>query len=112
LVAQRARQAVRASDTLGRLGGDEFMAILPEATSAGAIQVAEKIVRVLADPYPIEGSEAMLGASVGIAHYPQDGGDSEAVQRAADAALYRAKDEGRNRVCAAAQAQPPAVAAN
>jgi diguanylate cyclase (GGDEF)-like protein len=98
LVAQRARLCVRASDTIGRLGGDEFMAILPEATQAGAVQVADKIVRALAEPYPVETGQARLGASAGVALFPRDGADGEAVQRAADAALYKAKEEGKNRV--------------
>jgi diguanylate cyclase (GGDEF)-like protein len=110
MVAQRARQCVRASDTIGRLGGDEFMAILPEATSLGAIQVAEKIVSALAEPYPVEKGEARLGASVGVAHFPVDGTDADSVQRAADAALYRAKGEGKNRV-RTASAAPAARAA-
>jgi diguanylate cyclase (GGDEF)-like protein len=105
-VARRARECVRASDTIGRLGGDEFMAILPEASPEGAIQVAEKIVRALAEPYPLEPGEARLGASVGVAHFPADGTDAEAVQRAADAALYRAKGEGKNRVKTASVAAP------
>jgi diguanylate cyclase (GGDEF)-like protein len=101
VAAQRARQCVRASDTIGRLGGDEFMAILPQATPAGAIGVAEKIVSALAQPYPLDGGEAVLGASVGVALFPVHGMDAEAVQRAADAALYRAKEQGKNRVSAA-----------
>ena len=111
MVAQRARQCVRASDTIGRLGGDEFMAILPEASGAGALQVAEKIVAALAEPYPVEKGEARLGASVGVAHFPADGADGEAVQRASDAALYRAKGDGKNRVRTASAGVAPAAAA-
>lgn len=110
-VAQRARECVRASDTMGRLGGDEFMAILPEATPAGAMQVAEKIVGALAEPFAVEKGEARLGASVGVAHFPADGTDAESVQRAADAALYRAKGEGKNRVRTASAAPASKAAA-
>ena len=111
MVAQRARQCVRASDTIGRLGGDEFLAVLPEAALAGAVAVGEKIVRALSEPYPLDKGEARLGASVGVAMYPDHGPDAETVQRAADAALYRAKESGKNRVLAAGATHTPTVAA-
>jgi diguanylate cyclase (GGDEF)-like protein len=111
MAAQRARQCLRASDTVGRLGGDEFLALLPEASQEGAIAVGEKIVRALSEPYPIEKGEARVGASVGVALYPNHGTDAEAVQRTADAALYEAKREGKNRVRAAPAVAAPAVAA-
>jgi diguanylate cyclase (GGDEF)-like protein len=111
MVAQRARQCVRASDTIGRLGGDEFLAVLPEATQEGAVAVAEKMVRALAEPYVLDKGEARLGASVGVAMYPNHGPDAETVQRAADAALYEAKREGKNRVRAAAATAAPALTA-
>lgn len=111
MVAQRARQCVRASDTIGRLGGDEFLAVLPEATQEGAVAVAEKMVRALAEPYVLDKGEARLGASVGVAMYPNHGPDAETVQRAADAALYVAKREGKNRVRAAAATAAPALTA-
>jgi diguanylate cyclase (GGDEF)-like protein len=111
MVAQRARQCVRASDTVGRLGGDEFLAILPEATQEGAVAVAEKMVRALSEPYALGKGDARLGASVGVAMYPNHGPDAETVQRAADAALYEAKRGGKNRVRAAAAVAAPAVTA-
>jgi diguanylate cyclase (GGDEF)-like protein len=97
MVAERARKCMRASDTVGRLGGDEFLAILPETGEEGAIGVAEKLREALHAPYPLDGAQAHLGASVGVALFPQHGGDPESLQRAADAALYGAKREGRNR---------------
>jgi len=109
LVAQRARQCLRASDTVGRLGGDEFLAILPEASLAGAVAVAEKIVGALAQPYPLDKGEATLGASVGVAVYPANGDAPDVLQKAADAALYRAKREGKNRVRTAAVNEAPAA---
>ena len=105
LVGQRARQALRASDTFGRLGGDEFMAILPEASAAGARAAADKIVQALAQPYALERSTASLSASIGIAVFPGDGADAPALQRASDDALYTAKREGKNRVSSAAGAR-------
>lgn len=109
IVAQRARQCLRASDTVGRLGGDEFLAILPEASLAGAVNAAEKIVAALAQPYPLEKGEALLGASVGAAVYPTHGDAPDVLQKAADAALYQAKREGKNRVRTAAALEAPAA---
>lgn len=101
IVAERSRQCMRASDTVGRLGGDEFLAILPETTLEGAAAVAEKIRAALVQPYPLEKATARLSASIGVSLYPAHGTDAEALQRAADAALYRAKREGRNKVLVA-----------
>jgi diguanylate cyclase (GGDEF)-like protein len=100
-VAARARECVRASDTIGRLGGDEFLAILPETTLDGAQGVAEKLREALRKPYDLEKTSATLGASVGIAVFPQHGTDSEDLQRAADGALYHSKREGKNRISVA-----------
>lgn len=97
-VAQRARACMRASDTVGRLGGDEFLAILPETTLDGALHVAEKLRESLAQPYPLGKAAAKLSASIGVGIYPEHGADPETLQRAADAAQYQAKREGRNRV--------------
>jgi len=105
IVGERSRLGVRASDTVGRIGGDEFMAILPEADHAGASVVAGKILEALAQPYAVEGGEARLSASAGIAIYPADGTDAEALRRSADGALYEAKRGGKNRVAGAASAK-------
>jgi diguanylate cyclase (GGDEF)-like protein len=88
---------MRASDTVGRLGGDEFLAILPETGEEGAMGVAEKLREALRAPYALDNAQAQLGASVGVALFPDHGDDAETLQRAADAALYAAKREGRNR---------------
>lgn len=101
-VGTRARACVRASDTIGRLGGDEFLAILPETTLDGAQGVAEKLRTTLREPYDLDkGVTAHVGASVGIAVFPQHGTDSEDLQRAADGALYHSKREGKNRISVA-----------
>ena len=100
-VSARARACVRASDTVGRLGGDEFLALLPETTIEGAQGVAEKLRAALREPYEVPKATATLGASFGIAGFPQHGTDSEDLQRAADAALYRSKHEGKNRISVA-----------
>jgi diguanylate cyclase (GGDEF)-like protein len=96
-VARRVRECVRASDTVGRLGGDEFLAILPEAARDGALQVAEKIRAEVSRPYLIAGREARVSASLGVSLHPEHGEDADALMRAADAALYAAKRSGRNR---------------
>ena len=101
LVAERARKCVRASDTVGRLGGDEFLAILPETSLDGAIGVATKLREALAEPYALDNATARLSASIGIGLYPDHGLAPQQLQRAADAALYRAKREGRNRAVVA-----------
>ena len=101
LAAERVRKCVRASDTVGRLGGDEFLAILPETSLDGAIGVATKLREALAEPYALDNATARLSASIGISLYPEHGLDPQQLQRAADAALYRAKREGRNRTLVA-----------
>ena len=101
-VGTRSRACVRASDTVGRLGGDEFLALLPETTLDGAREVAEKLRMALREPYDLgKGTTATVGASVGIAVFPQHGTDAEDLQRAADCALYHSKREGKNRISVA-----------
>jgi diguanylate cyclase (GGDEF)-like protein len=100
-VGERSRACVRGSDTVGRLGGDEFMAILPGTAPEGALAVAEKLRESLSAPYPLESAVAHVGVSVGIAMYPQHGAEPDALLTAADAALYEAKREGKGRVAVA-----------
>ena len=97
-VAKRLRGAVRASDTVARMGGDEFVVVLPEVRdAAGAADVAAKLIADVSEPYEAGGERRVLGASAGIALYPHDGGDAEALLINADRALYRAKTRGRGR---------------
>jgi len=108
IVAERARKCMRASDTVGRLGGDEFLSILPGASVEGALIVAEKLRESIAQPCELGNAAVAVGASVGLAMFPDHGSDPESLQRAADAALYRAKREGKNRsVVAQAAARSP-----
>jgi diguanylate cyclase (GGDEF)-like protein len=102
MVGERSRASVRASDVVGRLGGDEFLAILPETSREGALQVAEKLREALSAPYPIGKQVARVGASIGVSFFGEHGTDAEALQRAADVALYEAKRRGKNRVLEAA----------
>ncbi|MDF8333396.1 EAL domain-containing protein [Novosphingobium cyanobacteriorum] len=97
-VAQRLERCVGAQGRVGRLGGDEFQVILPGKIERDALgHLAARIIESLSQPYSIEGSRVMIGASVGIALAPDDGVTSEALIRNADLALYAAKDGGRGR---------------
>ena len=96
-VAARLQAAVRAQDTVSRLGGDEFTVILPELHApAGAANVAEKIIEVLSMPFFLGRREVFVTPSIGIAVYPLTGDDAESLIKHADIAMYQAKAEGRN----------------
>jgi diguanylate cyclase (GGDEF)-like protein len=91
-VAKRVRAAVRGDDTVARLGGDEFTVVLNELDNpAAAATAAHHIVRTLSAPFPIDGHDIFVTASVGIAMYPHDGGDVATLVKHADSAMYRAK---------------------
>jgi diguanylate cyclase (GGDEF)-like protein len=95
--AARLTQCVRASDTVGRFGGDEFGAIVSDLVRpADASLVAEKIIDALARPFELDGHETFISASVGITLFPADAEDAGALIMNADAAMYRAKEQGRN----------------
>jgi predicted signal transduction protein with EAL and GGDEF domain len=87
---------VRRQDTVARLSGDEFVVILEGINSSDeAAHLAEKLGRVLREPFSIEEHELSLGASIGISLYPHDGCGADALLKQADAAMYRAKAAGR-----------------
>jgi diguanylate cyclase (GGDEF)-like protein len=95
---RRMHGCLRASDTLGRRGGDEFVVLLPEIDAArDAEAVAEKIRVALAQPFVLDGRELCISTSIGIVLYPEHGDDEDTLVRHADEAMYRAKSEGRNR---------------
>ncbi|MAP35008.1 MAG: hypothetical protein CME75_04290 [Halomonas sp.] len=97
-MARRLSGCVRAEDTVSRQGGDEFIVALTGIQNAQAASViAEKILTVITTPFILEETEIILGVSIGIACYPRDGKDSETLMRNADAAMYVAKQLGRNR---------------
>jgi diguanylate cyclase (GGDEF)-like protein/PAS domain S-box-containing protein len=95
--AHRISGCVRKADTLARHGGDEFVVVIPDLHQDSDCQVvAEKILRALEPVFVVDGREFFIGASIGISLFPADAGDGEAVLRNADAAMYRAKELGRN----------------
>jgi diguanylate cyclase (GGDEF)-like protein len=97
VVAQRLKCCVRAEDFVARLGGDEFVVILNEVENAqDAALVALKISDELAKPVVLDGKQVVSSASIGISIYPTDGRASENLIKAADAAMYRAKERGRH----------------
>jgi diguanylate cyclase (GGDEF)-like protein len=97
VVAARLQDAVRTGDTVARISGDEFAIVLGDLVRPeDAALVAQKVIDQLADPVRLEGSEVFVTASVGIAAFPADGADAETLINAADAAMYRAKQSGRN----------------
>ncbi|NMG64542.1 EAL domain-containing protein [Azoarcus indigens] len=97
-VAGRLRRRLRDEDTLGRLGGDEFMVLLEQVETPGdAAVVAQNLIEELAEPFSLSsGHEVFIHVSVGISLYPDDGWEFMELVRNADAAMYRAKSQGRN----------------
>ncbi len=94
---KRLTAAVRASDTVSRQGGDEFVVVLSEVENAqNAARQAEKIHAALAKPHAVAGHDLHVNASIGISVFPDDGQDAEALIKCADTAMYHAKENGRN----------------
>ncbi|MDX1541914.1 MAG: diguanylate cyclase, partial [Geminicoccaceae bacterium] len=95
-IGERLSEAIRRSDTVARLGGDDFLLLLPAVRSAeDAAKVAQKLLDAVRPLLSVNGQELHLDASVGIALYPHDGEDAETLVRNADTALYRAKERSR-----------------
>jgi diguanylate cyclase (GGDEF)-like protein len=95
--AARMRACVRDEDTVARLGGDEFGLLLPHVSGIdGAVAVARRALAAFAEPVDLAGQPVVVSPSIGISLFPQDGTDAEAIVEGADAAMYRAKERGRN----------------
>lgn len=97
-VAARLTQAVRSRDTVSRLGGDEFVVVMRDVAGREDVQqlVERRLIPLIRQSHPVEGHELNVSCSVGIAVYPEDGGDIDELMRRADAAMYEAKTTGRD----------------
>ena len=93
---RRLQSVLRESDTVSRLGGDEFILVLSDSGAQAAAHVAEKLLESISRPCRIGPYDLVVTASIGIAIFPNDGKDLETLSRSADTAMYRAKQEGRN----------------
>jgi diguanylate cyclase (GGDEF)-like protein len=106
-VSTRLRARVRHSDTVARIGGDEFLAIIEDCSGDSAAQsVAESLIAALQEPVLLEGQTIAVSGSIGIAMYPADGKNAALLKRNADQAMYRAKSQGGSRICFCT-AEPP-----
>ena len=95
--ANRLKSIIRANDTIGRLGGDEFILLIGSLDNNNDIQaIAENLLKQFLSPFTIESREIILTASIGIALYPDDGTETSELLRNADSAMYHAKKKGRN----------------
>lgn len=96
-IANRLREVIRSEDLVFRLGGDEFTVILFDIDSPhDASFIANKILKVISEPIDFDSQTLYVSSSIGISMYPQDGQDSQTLIKNADAAMYKAKDAGRN----------------
>ncbi len=98
-IGKRMKQCIRETDTIARIGGDEFVAILPIVSEAeDAISIAERMRQSIEEPFAVERCILEVSASIGVAIYPDDGPDEESLQVKADLAMYKAKKRGGNAV--------------
>ncbi|MBL8334493.1 MAG: GGDEF domain-containing protein, partial [Rubrivivax sp.] len=98
-VARRLQATLRTTDITARIGGDEFVVLLPALAQAGdSALVAEKLIAAVSAPMHLDGQELSVGASIGVITYPEGGRDAEELLRGADAAMYQVKQAGRNGV--------------
>ncbi len=96
-VAKRLRRAIRETDTIARIGGDEFAVIMESLNEpAGVVVGVQHITRALKEPFEIPGHQFSITLSIGISIFPQDGADAQTLLRNADTAMFRAKAAGRN----------------
>jgi diguanylate cyclase (GGDEF)-like protein/PAS domain S-box-containing protein len=96
-VATRLRGCIREGDTLSRVGGDEFLLVVSDVAAPDDVgAVSEKILAQLTEPFHVEGNELTTSVSMGVAVYPDDGQDFDALLKKADTAMYSAKEAGRN----------------
>ena len=97
-LGERIRSLLRQGDTVARMGGDEFMLLLPGLTSSDDVTVvAEKVLGTISEPYELEGGRVTVSASIGTAVFPIEAGDDEDLLRRVDQAMYHAKEMGGGR---------------
>lgn len=95
-IAKRLTNSVRPNDFIARVGGDEFNILLPDSNRETALEIAEQIIAAFKDPFYFENYELFITACIGISVFPYDGDDPLILMKNADAALYRAKENGKN----------------
>jgi diguanylate cyclase (GGDEF)-like protein len=94
-VATRVKAAMREADSVGRMGGDEFVVVTPSVDSVqDAVHIAQKVRDAISEPLQVDNRELFVSASMGVALYPSDGEDAETLLKNADTAMYRAKAQG------------------
>lgn len=98
-VSARLKTLLRGSDLLSRIGGDEFVAVLTRVSEESLLGVAPRIIDAFSEPFNIDGHRLVIGASIGISIYPDDGEDLETLMHNADQAMYVAKRQGKNNFC-------------
>jgi len=97
ILSDRFKKTLRKVDTVARIGGDEFILLIEEINQISDVEVAiNKLIKLFDEPFLLNGYEIMITASMGISLYPMDGEESSVLIKNADAAMYHAKDEGRN----------------
>lgn len=98
LVGDRLSSRLRKADVTARIGGDEFAVVLNDVNNDRDVQIAcDELLRVVTEPYDIEHQDHLVTTSIGVALYPEDGSDVQTLLKHADAAMYQAKENGKNR---------------
>lgn len=99
-IARRMQTAIRANDTVGRIGGDEFILLLSNLENIDEYQIVlQRLIDEINKPIQISNAQVQVGASIGVTLYPTDNSEPDLLLRHSDQAMYQAKNQGRNRVC-------------
>lgn len=106
-VAARFSQLIGNNGVVARMGGDEFAVLINDSTDSDVLNwLSDAMIELAGEAVTFSGGQATVGASIGIAHYPNDGQDLNELMRSSDLALYQAKETGRNKTCYTDQIQP------